>query len=57
MICFCSIGTIAGADLDAEVAARDHQRVGLGEDLVERVDRLGLLDLRDHAGLRAAARG
>ena len=57
MICFCSSGTIAGADLDAEVAAGDHQRVGLGEDLVERLDRLGLLDLRDHPGARAAARG
>ena len=57
MICFCSSGTIAAPDLDAEVAARDHQRVGLGEDLVERLDRLGLLDLRDHARARAAARG
>ena len=53
MIRFCSSGTVGGADLDAEVAARDHHRVGLGEDLVERVDRLGLLDLRDHVRRRA----
>ena len=43
-----------GADLDAEVAARDHDRVGLLEDLVERVDGLRLLDLRDH--VRRASR-
>ncbi len=42
-----------GADLDAEVAASDHHRVGLVEDLVERLDRLRLLDLRDHARRRA----
>ena len=42
------------ADLDAEVAARDHDRVGLLEDLVERVDRLRLLDLRDHVRVRVA---
>ena len=29
MIRFCSSGTVARADLDAEIAARDHQRVGL----------------------------
>ena len=40
-------------DLDAEVAARDHHRVGLGEDVVEDLDRLGLLDLRDHVRVRA----
>ena len=40
-------------DLDAEIAARDHHRVGLGEDVVEDVDRLGLLDLRDHVRVRA----
>ena len=40
------------ADLDAEVAAGDHHRVGLVEDRVERVDGLGLLDLRDHARVR-----
>ena len=43
-----------GADLDAEIATGDHQPVGLGEDLVERLDRLRLLDLRDHAGDGAA---
>ena len=53
MIRFWSSGTVRRADLDAEVAARDHHRVRLGEDLVERVDRLGLLDLRDHARVRA----
>ena len=41
------------ADLDAEVAASDHHRVGLLEDLVERVHRLRLLDLRDHVRMRA----
>ena len=56
MIRFCSSGTVAGADLDAEVAAGDHHRVGLVEDVVERVDRLGLLDLRDHAARRAGCR-
>jgi len=40
-------------DLDPEVAARDHHRVCLLEHGVERVDRLGLLDLRDHVGRRA----
>ena len=53
MIRFWSSGTEADADLDAEVAARDHDRVGLGEDLVEHVDRLGLLDLGDHLRVRA----
>ena len=42
-----------GADLDAEVAARDHHAVGLLQDVVQHVDRLGLLDLGDHAGRRA----
>ena len=32
MIRFCSSGTDRGPDLDAEVAARDHDRVRLGED-------------------------
>ena len=54
MIRFWSSGTEAGTDLDPQVAARDHDRVGRGEDLVEHVDRLGLLDLRDH--LRVGAR-
>ena len=39
---------IGGADLDAEVAAGDHHGVRLGEDLVERENRLGLLDLGNH---------
>jgi len=42
-----------GADLDAEVAAGDHHPVRLDQDLLERGDRLRLLDLRDHAGRRA----
>jgi hypothetical protein len=41
------------ADLDAEVAARNHDRVGLDEHVVECVDRLRLLDLRDHVRMRA----
>ena len=45
---------LGGADLHAEVAARDHHAVRLGEDLVERRDRLRLLDLRDHPRVRAA---
>ena len=40
------------ADLDAEVAASDHHGVGLLEDVVQRVDRLGLLDLGDHVRVR-----
>jgi len=35
----------------AEVAARDHHAVRLGEDLGERRDGLRLLDLRDHPRL------
>ena len=42
-----------GADLDAEIAARDHHRVGLARIVVERLDRLGLLDLGDHVRGRA----
>ena len=53
MIRFCNERHERGPDLDAEVAARDHDRVGLLEDLVERVDRLRLLDLRDHVRVRA----
>ncbi len=40
------------ADLDAEVAARDHHAVREAEDVVESRDCLGLLDLRDHVGGR-----
>jgi len=36
------------ADLDTQIAAGDHDGIGFREDLVERRDRLGLLDLRDH---------
>ena len=43
-------------DLHAEVAARDHHRIRLLEDLVERVDRLRLLDLRDHVRVRVRLR-
>jgi len=41
------------ADLDAEVAAGDHDRVSLRENVVERVDRLRLLDLGDHVSGRS----
>src|SRR5581483_11115272 len=40
-------------DLDPEVAARDHHRVALGQHVVEHVDGLRLLDLRDHVRVRA----
>ena len=43
-------------DLDAEVAARDHDAVGGGDDLVDARHRLGLLDLRDHRHARGAHR-
>ena len=39
--------------LDAEIAARDHQRIGEIDDLVEPVDRLRLLDLGHHRGAAA----
>ena len=41
------------ADLDAEIAAGNHDRIRLVEHVVERVDRLGLLDLRDHVSGRS----
>ena len=41
------------ADLDAQVAAGDHDRVRLLEDRGQRVDRLRLLDLGDHVGVDA----
>ena len=50
MIRFCASGTPRGADLDAQVAARHHHPVGHLDDRVEVLDRLGLLDLGDHAG-------
>jgi len=41
------------AHLDCEVAARNHDAVGFGQDVVELVDGLRLLDLRDHARRRS----
>ena len=41
--------------LDAQVAPRDHHRVGLGDDRVEVGQRLALLDLGDDPGAAAAA--
>ena len=46
---------LGGADLDAEVAARHHQRVGHGHDRLELLDGLELLDLGDHALAAAVA--
>ena len=42
-----------GADLHSEVPARHHHRICLGEDVLERVDCLRFLDLRDHVRGRA----
>jgi hypothetical protein len=39
--------------LDAEIAARHHQRVGLLQDFGEPVDRLRLFDLGHHGGAAA----
>ena len=39
---------VGRADLDAQIAARDHDRVRLGQDLVECGNRLGLFDFGDH---------
>jgi hypothetical protein len=36
------------ADLYAQVAARDHDRVRDADDRVQVLERLGFLDLRDH---------
>ena len=41
-------------DLHTEIATRNHHRVGLGEHVVEDVDRLRLLDLRDHVRVRVS---
>ena len=46
---------VGSADLDTQIATRDHDRVRLGQNLVECGNRLGLLDLRDHVGGRAAS--
>ena len=43
------------ADLDGEVAARDHDAVGRVDDLLERRDRLGALDLGDQQRVPPAA--
>ena len=47
---------VGGADLDAQVAARHHHRVGDCDDVVEVLDRLGLLDLGDDPRVRPARR-
>ena len=41
---------LLGRHLHAEVAARDHHRVGLGEDRIQALDRRRLLELGDDAG-------
>ena len=41
------------ADLDAEVAARDHHRIARLDDFLEARDRLAALDLGDDAGIAA----
>jgi hypothetical protein len=43
-------GHVLVRDLDAEVAARDHDRVGQAHDVVDAVESLRLLDLRHDAG-------
>ena len=43
-------GHLFGRQFHAQVAARHHQRVGLGDDLVQPLDRRGLLQLGDDAG-------
>ena len=52
---FLQAGHRRVADFDGEVAARDHDAVGGVDDLRQRDNRLGALDLRDH--LRLAACG
>ena len=47
MISFWMSGTATRRDLNAEVAARDHHRVGRGDDAGEVVERDGGLDLGD----------
>src|SRR6266699_1899799 len=49
MIRVWTSGTSAGP-----IATRNHHRVGLGEHVVEDVDRLRLLDLRDHVRVRVS---
>ena len=46
-------GELRVADLDAEVAARDHHRVAGLDDLLEARDRFAALDLGDDAGVAA----
>ena len=43
-------------DLDAEIAARDHDAVGHGHDRIDRVERFVLFDLRDDRYVLAAFR-
>ena len=50
MICFWTAGTSGHVDLDAQVAARHHHGVGLGDDRVEVGHGLRLLDLGDDPG-------
>ena len=40
-------GHALGRELDAEIAARDHDAVGGGDDALEVLDRVGRLDLGD----------
>ena len=47
-------GDVGGADLDPQVAARHHHRIADGDDVVEVLDRLGLLDLGDDPRVRPA---
>ena len=57
MICFWISGTVAPPISTPRSPRATISAVGLGEHLVERVDRLGLLDLRDHARRASRARG
>ena len=56
MICFWIAGTRGHVHLDAQVAARDHHGVGLGDDRVEVGHGLRLLDLGDDPRPAAPAR-
>lgn len=50
---FLGNGHLGDVDLDAQIAVRDHDRVGRLDDLLEPVERLGFLDLGDHLRLPA----
>ena len=56
MISFWMIGTVFDRHLDAEIAARDHDPVGGGDDGVEVVERFVLFDLGDDGNALAARR-